>query len=149
MKNARTQAGRFLLAMSSGLLFVGADAVSAVEITPQLRAAALQVIPDAGANNTAIEHCGCDRKEGIQMYVQNLINDAEKRGLNCQTSYHIPACITTYCSICNGHPGLVENCIQTGIAYFTSTANFCSQQTNGVAAAEYRSDMPFLGQMLQ
>jgi hypothetical protein len=135
MKDARTQAGKFLLAMSAaGILSAGADAASAVEITPQLRAATLQVIPEAGANNTAIQHCGCDSKEGVQMYVQNLINDAEKRGLNCQTSYHIPACITTYCSICNGHPGLVENCIQTGIAYFTSTSNFCSQQAKSVAA---------------
>lgn len=134
MKNARTQAGRFLLAMSAvGVLLAGVSPASAVEITPQLRAATLQVIPEAGANNTAMQHCGCDSKEGIEMYVQNLINDAEKRGLNCQTSYHIPACITTYCSICRGHAGLVENCIQTGIAYFTSTANFCSQQANVAA----------------
>jgi hypothetical protein len=131
----RTQAGNFLLAMSAaGFLFAGADPVSAVEITQQLKEATLQVIPDALVNNTAVQHCGCDRKEGIQMYVQSLIDDAEKRGLNCQTSYHIPACITTYCSICKGHAGLVENCIKTGIAYFTSTANFCSQQVNGVAA---------------
>ncbi len=134
MKVARTQAGKFLFAMSAaGILSAGISPASAVEITPQLRAATLQAIPDFLVNNTAMQHCGCDRKEGIEMYVQNLINDAEKRGLDCQASYHIPACITTYCSICKGHEGLVENCIQTGIAYFTSTANFCSKQTNVAA----------------
>lgn len=135
MKDSGTVTVNFLLVTAAAVLVLtNANPVAAVEITSQLRAATLQVIPDALANNTAIEHCGCDRKEGIQMYVRNLINDAEKRGLNCQTSYHIPACIATYCSICKGHPGLVENCIQTGIEYFTLTANFCSQQTSGLAA---------------
>ena len=147
MKDARTQTARFFLVMSAGLLFAGTGSALAVEITPQLRAATLQVIPKAGADNNAIQHCGCDSKEGIQMYVQNLINDAEKRGLDCQTSYHIPACITTYCSICRGHDGLVESCIQTGIEYFTSTQNFCSKQTNGVAA--YTPNPNLLRQMLK
>jgi hypothetical protein len=138
----------FLAIAAAAFVFTSANPVAAVEITPQLKAATLQVIPDAVLNNTAVQHCGCDRKEGIQMYVQSLIDDAEKRGLNCQTSYHIPACITAYCSICKGHPGLVENCIQTGIEYFTLTANFCSQQTNSLTA--YTSPpLPFLKQMMR
>jgi ribosomal protein L44E len=59
---------------------------------------------------------------------------------------HIPACITTYCSICKGHDGLVENCIKAGVEYFTSAADFCSQQQPGVAA--YMPDMQFLSQLI-
>jgi len=90
-------------------------------------------MPTEAASSTAIQHCGCDNQKGIEMYVQNLINDAQKRGLSCQAAMHIPACITTYCSICNGHEGLVENCIKSGVEYFAKSAEFCAGQQPGVA----------------
>lgn len=127
------------LATAAVFFFAGANSAAALEISPQLKAAALQIIPQ---ENTAITHCGCDTKEGIEMYVQNLIADAKKRGLDCQSSYHIPACITTYCSICKGHGNLVENCIQTGVEYFTKNSSFCSQKQSGVAS--YMPDMQFI-----
>ena len=139
MKTGTQVAKRF--ATATVFFFAGVSSAAALEISPQLRAAALQIIP--AAENTSITHCGCDTKEGIEMYVQNLINDAKKRGLDCQSSYHIPACITTYCSICKGHGGLVENCIQTGVEYFTLNSSLCSQQLDGVA-----SYMQFTSQLM-
>jgi hypothetical protein len=130
--------------IAAGLFLTTGGTASALEITPELQSAALQAMPDS--SNNAIQHCGCDNKQGIEMYVQNLINDAKQRGLNCQDAMHIPACITTYCSICKGHAGLVENCIKAGVEYFTSTADFCSQQQPGVAA--YMPDMQFLSQIM-
>lgn len=137
MKNRTQAVKRFAAAV---FFFACVNSAEALEISPQLREAALQTIPQQ--ENTAITHCGCDTKEGIERYVQNLINDAKKRSLDCQSSYHIPACITTYCSICKGHGGLVESCIQTGVEYFTKNSSFCSQQQDGVAA--YMPDMQFL-----
>lgn len=79
----------------------------------------------SAATNDAIEHCGCDSKQGIGMYVQNLINDAKQRGMSCETArMHTFACITSYCSICKDHPGLMENCIKNGAEYFASSG-FC------------------------
>jgi hypothetical protein len=120
---------------------------AAVEISSELRSAALQAMPTEAANRTAMEHCGCDNQKGIEMYVQNLINDAQKRGLSCQAAMHVPACITSYCSICRGHDGLVENCIKAGVEYFTKSAEFCSGQQPGVA--QNMPDMQFLSQFLK
>jgi hypothetical protein len=148
MKRSRTEVITTFFAMFAACFFVAASSCAAtLEISPELRSATLDVIPDAMANNTAIQHCGCDKKEGVEMYVQNLIDDAKKRGLDCQASYHIPACITTYCSICKGHEGLVENCIQTGIEYFARSAASCSQQANGMAFA--MPSISFLSQIQQ
>ncbi len=131
--------------IATGLFLTVFGTASALEISSELRSAALQVMPDSNSN--AIQHCGCDNKQGIETYVQNLINDAKQRGLSCQSAMHIPACITTYCSICKGHAGLVENCIKAGVEYFTSAADFCSQQQPGVAAG-YMPNMQFLSQIM-
>lgn len=80
----------------------------------------------------AFEHCGCDTKKGVQVYVQNLINDSQQRGLNCGMSMHVPACITAYCSSCAGHSGIMESCMKTGMEYFASS---CGQQPQLTASA--------------
>lgn len=144
MKAIGTVSAKNIFGMTAVAIFLMTGSSFAIEISPELQAAAIQAMPDA--SNTAIQHCGCDTQKGIEMYVQNLINDAKKRGLSCESSLHIPACITTYCSICKGHDGLVENCIKAGVEYFTSTADFCSQQQPGVAA--YMPDMQFLSQIM-
>lgn len=88
----------------------------------------LQTNPAQGAS----EHCGCDNKQGVEMYVQNLINDAQQRGMSCGISMHIPACITSYCSICGDHPNLMASCVKTGMEYLS---NSCSQQPTQLTAA--------------
>ena len=87
-----------------------------------------QAVPAQGAS----EHCGCDNRQAVEMYVQNIINDAQQRGMSCGMSMHIPACITSYCSICGDHPDLMASCVQTGMEYLT---NFCSQQPTQLTAA--------------
>jgi hypothetical protein len=86
----------------------------------------------AAVEQGAFEHCGCDTRQGVEMYVQNLINDSRQRGLSCGMSMHVPACITAYCSNCSGHSGMMESCIKTGLEYFTSS---CGQQQGQLAAA--------------
>jgi hypothetical protein len=144
MKAIGTVSAKNIFGMTAVAIFLMTGSSFAIEISPELQAAALQAMPDA-ASNTAIQHCGCDTQKGIEMYVQNLINDAKKRGLLCESSLHIPACITTYCSICKGHEGLVENCIKAGVEYFSSSSDFCSSQPAGVA---YMPDMKFLNQFI-
>jgi hypothetical protein len=78
------------------------------------------------------EHCGCDTKQGVETYVQNLISDSQQRGLNCGMSMHVPACITAYCSSCAGHSGIMESCMKTGMEYFSSS---CGQQQGQLTAA--------------
>ena len=74
----------------------------------------------------AMQHCGCDSKAGVEMYVQNIINDAQQRGMSCDTAkIHAFACITSYCSICKEHPGIMENCIKMGADYFAASPGFC------------------------
>jgi hypothetical protein len=79
----------------------------------------------------AIQHCGCDRKEGVEMYVQNVINDAQRRSLSCETTQmHASICITSYCSICKEHPALMENCMKMGAEYFAASPGFCQPAGN-------------------
>jgi hypothetical protein len=82
----------------------------------------------------AFEHCGCDNKQGIEMYVQNLITDSQQRGMTCDVSMHIPACIVSYCSICSGHPGVMESCIKAGTDYLASSVGFCAPQNMQLTA---------------
>jgi hypothetical protein len=147
MKTIATLSAKNVLGMiAAGFFLLLNGSASALEVSSELRAAALDAMPDETVSNNAIQHCGCDKKEGIEMYVQNLINDAKQRGLDCQSAMHIPACITTYCSICKGHAGLVENCIKTGVEYFKNSSKKCSQQQSGVAF--YMPDMQFLNQFM-
>lgn len=89
------------------------------------------------ARKDVIAHCGCDSKEGIEKYVQNLINDAQQRGIGCDVAKtHVPACIAVYCSICGGHPGLVESCVKLGSDYFLNSPGYCgAQQPTGEVTA--------------
>ena len=84
--------------------------------------------PFAGGSQGSFQSCGCDNKNDIEMYVQNVISDSQQRGATCQTSMHIPACIISYCSICGSNPGLMSSCIKTGMDYLTNSAGFCAPQ---------------------
>ena len=43
-------------------------------------------------NNGAWEHCGCDTKKGIEMFVGNLVNEARQRDAVCESAAtHIPS----------------------------------------------------------
>jgi hypothetical protein len=86
----------------------------------------------AGPAQGTFQHCGCDNRQAVEIYVQNIINDAQQRGLSCEMSMHVPACITSYCSICGDHPDLMASCVRTGMEYFTSS---CGQQQGQLAAA--------------
>lgn len=67
------------------------------------------------------------------MYVQNLITDAQQRGLSCgMSSMHVPACLAAYCSSCSGHSGVMESCVKTGMEYFASS---CGQPQQLTASA--------------
>lgn len=73
-------------------------------------------------NNGAWEHCGCDTRKGIEMFVGNLVKEAGQRDAVCKSAAtHIPFCIATWCSICAGHEGVVENCVETANKYLTDT----------------------------
>jgi TATA-box binding protein (TBP) (component of TFIID and TFIIIB) len=120
--NTMKLAGRTLVTIAAAglFLFTGSPAFAQQN-------AASPVMSDA------IQHCGCDKKEGIEMYVQNIINDAKNRGINCETAkIHVFACITSYCSICKEHPGIMENCIKMGADYFAASPGFC--QSSGQLA---------------
>ena len=82
----------------------------------------------AGSQGSLNNNCGCDNKQEIEMYVQNVINDSQQRGATCQASMHIPACIISYCSICGSNAGLMSSCIKTGMDYLANSAGFCAPQ---------------------
>lgn len=85
--------------------------------------------PIAGGSQGSFQNCGCDNKQDIEMYVQNVINDSKQRGVTCEMSMHIPACIVSYCSICSGDPALMNSCMKTGMDYLANSAGFCAPQT--------------------
>ncbi len=87
------------------------------------------VIQAFPSSQSSFQNCGCDNKQGIEMYVQNLITDSQKRGVTCEMSMHIPACIVSYCSICGNQPNLMQNCIKAGTDYLANSAGFCAPQT--------------------
>jgi len=37
----------------------------------------------AGPAQGTFQLCGCDSRQGVEMYVQNVINDAQQRGMSC------------------------------------------------------------------
>ena len=84
--------------------------------------------PFAAGSQSIAGNCGCDNKKDIEMYVQNVINDAQQRGVSCEMSMHIPACIVSYCSICSSDPALMNSCMKTGMDYLASSAGFCAPQ---------------------
>lgn len=120
MKNSRMQsAGKVFLAAVTFILSAGCAAAFAQNGNQN------PLLSDA------IQHCGCDRKEGVEMYVQNVINDAQKRGLTCETTkIHAFACIASYCSICREHPKLMENCMKMGAEYLAASPGFCQIDGN-------------------
>jgi hypothetical protein len=115
-------AKNLLTAIAAGLVFSAFSSASAADVPSRI-----QAVPAQGA----FEHCGCDTKQGVETYVQNLISDSQQRGLKCGMSMHVPACITAYCSSCAGHSGIMESCMKTGMEYFSSS---CGQQQGHTAA---------------
>jgi len=85
-----------------------------------------------GNMSPSFEHCGCDTRQGVEMYVQNLLNDAQQRGMGCGFTMHVPACIMSYCSICGDRPDLMATCMQTGMDYLS---NACAPQPTQLTAA--------------
>lgn len=120
MKAIGTLSAKTLLCIAAGFALTAFNSASAADVSTGLQ-----------GGQGAFEHCGCDNKQGVETYVQNFINDSKQRGMSCEMSMHVPACITTYCSSCAGHPGLMESCMKTGMAYFTSS---CSQQPTQLTA---------------
>lgn len=112
----------FLACIAAGFALTAFSSASAADVPSRIQ---------AGPAQGAFEHCGCDTKQGVETYVQNLISDSQQRGLSCEMSMHVPACITAYCSSCAGHSGIMESCMKTGMAYFT---NSCSPQPTQLTA---------------
>ena len=122
--NGTLSAKNVFAVIAAGLTLTAFSSASAAGVP-----SGIQAVPAQGA----FEHCGCDTKQGVEKYVQNLINDAQQRGMNCgMSSMHVPACITAYCSSCAGHSGVMESCMKAGIEYFSSS---CGQQPQLTAFA--------------
>jgi hypothetical protein len=68
-------AKNLLTAIAAGLVLSAFSSASAADVPSRI-----QAWPAQGA----FEHCGCDTKQGVEMYVQNLINDSQQRGLSCE-----------------------------------------------------------------
>ncbi|MCW5206201.1 hypothetical protein VU08_04620 [Desulfobulbus sp. F5] len=95
-------------------LCVLVSAGSAAAVTPTQTA----------ADQQAAKQCGCDDKKSVEAYMQNVINDAHRRGVSCETEkMYLPACITVYCSIC---PDVASRgrCAKMATDYLT-TSGFC------------------------
>ena len=118
--------------LSARNLFAAIAACLALTAFSSASAANVPSRIQAGPAQGAFEHCGCDTKQGVEMYVQNLINDSRQRGISCEMSMHVPACIVSYCSSCAGHSGVMENCMKTGMEFFASS---CGQQPQLTASA--------------
>jgi hypothetical protein len=127
MKAIRTVSAKALFGMTAAALLLIAGSSSAAGYPFSFPVA-------SASQQGASEHCGCDNKQGIEMYVQNLISDSQQRGMTCDMSMHIPACIVSYCSIYSGHPGLMESCIKAGTDYLASSAGFCALQSMQLTA---------------
>lgn len=134
MKSKKMQSvgqGFFAMIVAAMSLAAGSAAAQQAAPTTEFHAQVQSLVPHRPepARQDVIAHCGCDSKEGIEKYVQNLINDAQRRKITCDTAkLHVPACIAVYCSICGGHPGLVESCIKAGSDYFLNSSGFCGTQ---------------------
>ena len=110
---AMQAAGRILFTAMTAALFFSAGT-----------AAAQQNAPSAGI-------CGCDQKQEVERYVQNVINDYQHRGISCdQAKLYTGACISVYCSICND-PAAHARCVKTASDYFLYTSGYCSQEPAG------------------
>lgn len=118
-------AGRMLFAtMAAALLFSAGTA------------AAQQNAPSAGI-------CGCDKKQEVERYVQNVINDYQQRGISCdQAKIYTGACISVYCSICND-PAAQARCVKTASDYFLYASGYCPQQSAGYLTAAMPT-LPFM-----
>lgn len=86
--------------------------------------AAAATPPQTAADQQSAKQCGCDDKKSVEAYMQNVMNDAQRRGLNCETErMYLPACIAVYCSIC---PDIASRgrCAKMATDYLT-TSGFC------------------------
>uniref|UniRef100_UPI00405778AE hypothetical protein n=1 Tax=Candidatus Electronema sp. TaxID=2698783 RepID=UPI00405778AE len=90
-------------------------------------AALLLCAGSAAAMNaqTSAERCGCDQASGVKMYVDNVIHDAQQRGIACEAAkIYTDACISVYCSICDDSASRAR-CQQMGASYFLNSPGFC------------------------
>lgn len=116
MKSGRTlAAGKALFRMiiAAGILF-SANAALAENSADSM-------------NHGEWERCGCNNREEVEMYVQNLVDDARHRGMVCEAAtMHIPACIAVWCSSsCAGQPQAVNTCVATANEYLVRTVGSC------------------------
>ena len=82
---------RILQCATALALCAFASAGGAADLTPTQTA----------ADQQSAKQCGCDDKKSVEAYMQNVINDAQRRGVSCEIEkMYLPACITVYCSIC-------------------------------------------------
>jgi hypothetical protein len=79
--------------------------------------------------------CGCDNKQEVERYVQNVINDYQHRGIGCEEAkMYTGACISVYCSSCNDSAAHAR-CVQTASDYFLYASGYCQQQAVGQLTA--------------
>ena len=106
---------RILQCIATLTLCMLVSAGSAAAVTPT----------QTGADQQSAKQCGCDDKKSVEAYMQNVINDAQRRGVNCEVEkMYLPACITVYCSICPDAASR-ERCAKMATDYLT-TSGFCS-----------------------
>ena len=116
-----------------GMILVGLMLCASVAMASQessLPKAVFSASEDMSLQSTgSTGRCGCDNLNGIKMYVNNLIGDAQQRGMDCEMAQiHSLACIQVYCSICSGEPGAAERCVAMASDYFTHSQGYCMQK---------------------
>lgn len=81
---------------------------------------------DITATDQAAKY-GCNDQQGIETYMKNIIEDAQRREITCEESKgYFSACITVYCSICPD-TDTRENCEQIASDYYQNSPGFCLQ----------------------
>jgi hypothetical protein len=92
-----------------------------------IRAVDADAQPSIATPDQSAKNCGCDDRKGIELYMQNVINDAQRRGVTCESSQvYMMACINVYCSICTDSL-LREKCIKIASDYYQNSPGFCLQ----------------------
>jgi hypothetical protein len=80
------------------------------------------------------DRCGCDQASGVKLYVDNVIRDAQQRGITCESAkMYTEACISVFCSICDDTASRTR-CQQMGASYFLNSPGFCQMPQQAPAA---------------
>lgn len=115
---AALSSSRVLQCAAALTLCAFVSAGSAAAVTPTQTA----------ADQQSAKQCGCDDKKSVEAYMQNVISDAQRRGVSCEIEkMYLPACIAVYCSIC---PDVAsrDRCAKMATDYLT-TSGFCPPAT--------------------